>query len=288
MMSKSSELPFHLRSQWSLPLPDDLSVFGSSLLVLLTASAVVPHVQNSTLWRVNNLWAPVDGDMTRVDTQLTLPLDSAPSPGVHVSEGPHPRFSLTTPSASYIFHVDPESLELVHDHYGAQLVDPIPYDQIDISGQTGQLAILSREFPDSGRGDFRLPAIHLRNAAGCTVSELAYDKYEVSPGKPRGQGLGGLPGTFGDEKDVTTLKVFLQDEVNGVQVVLSYAVFHKLDVIARSFELKNKGQGEVVVERAESFSVDLETGDYEFVQLKGDWPREARKVRRKVDFGTQG
>lgn len=223
------------------------------------------------------------------DIQLTPPpANSNPAPGVQVSSGPHPRFSLTTPSASYIFHVDPQSLELVHDHYGAQVTDPIPYDLPDISGQTGQLAILSREFPDSGRGDFRLPAIHLRNAVGCTVSELSYEKYEVRAGKPRGKGLGGLPGTFGNESDVTTLKVYLFDDVNQVQVILNYAVFHKLDAIARSFELVNKGKGEVVVERAESFSVDLETGDYEFVQLKGDWPREARKVRRKIDYGTQG
>lgn len=210
-----------------------------------------------------------------------------------VSSGPHPRFHLNTPSASYIFHVDPETLELVHDHYGSRLSDPIPYDKLDINGQTGQLAITSREFPDSGRGDFRLPAIHLRNGDGCTVSEFTYASHEIVHGKPPGNSnssssTGGLPATFGDEKSVTSLKIHLEDKVNQVDVELNYAVFHNLDAITRSFSLVNRGSKEVVVERAESFSVDLESGEYDFVGLRGEWPREGRKIRRKVDYGTQG
>jgi hypothetical protein len=71
---------------------------------------------------------------------------------------------------------------------------------------------------------------------------------------------------------------------------LHYAVFHKLDAITRSFELINNGNEEVVVERAESFSVDLPRAetDWEMIGLHGDWAREGRKFRRKVDWGTQG
>jgi len=89
---------------------------------------------------------------------------------------------------------------------------------------------------------------------------------------------------------VTTLKVYLKDEVNDLEVVLNYGVFHNLDAIARSFELRNGGKGEVVLERAESFSVDMPVGDedWEFVGLHGDWAREGRKFRRKVEWGTQG
>lgn len=209
------------------------------------------------------------------------------SSGTGTGDGKHPRFTLSTPSASYIFHVDPTTLELVNDHYGARVTDPIPYDTHDISGQSGLLTIQSREFPDLGRGDFRLPAIHLRNSDGCTVSEFTYKSHAVIPGKPKDQ-LHGLPATFGDADQVTSLNITLQDQVNQLEAVLHYSVFHHLDAIARSFELHNKGSGQVVIERAESFSVDLEAGEYEFVALKGDWPREARKVRRKVDFGTQG
>jgi len=89
---------------------------------------------------------------------------------------------------------------------------------------------------------------------------------------------------------VSNLKVYLKDEVNSIEVILNYAVFHKLDAITRSFELVNNGNEEVVIERAESFSVDLPRADsdWEMVGLHGDWAREGRKFRRKVDWGTQG
>jgi alpha-galactosidase len=149
------------------------------------------------------------------------------------------------------------------------------------------ISLESREFPDSGRGDFRLPAIHLRNTDGCTVSEFTYSHHEISEGKERSKDL---PVTHGKEGEVSTLKVHLEDKVNQIEVVLNYSVFHKLDAITRSFELVNKGDGEVVIERAESFSVDMPVmdNDWEFVGLHGDWAREGRKFRRKVEWGTQG
>lgn len=99
-----------------------------------------------------------------------------------------------------------------------------------------------------------------------------------------------LPVTHGKEGQVTSLRVILKDEVNHLEVVLNYAVFHQLDAVTRSFELKNNGDKEVVVERAESFSVDMPVADddWEFVGLHGDWAREGRKFRRKVEWGTQG
>jgi alpha-galactosidase len=175
----------------------------------------------------------------------------------------------------------------VHEYYGPAISDPIPYPQIDIHGQTGLLTLESREFPDSGRGDFRQPAIHLRTKDGCTVSEFSYISHEIIEGKHPGEGL---PTTHGKAGDVTSLKVYLKDEVNDIEVTLNYAVFHKLDAITRSFELVNKGKEEIVIERAESFSVDLPRAesDWEMVGLHGDWAREGRKFRRKIDWGTQG
>jgi alpha-galactosidase len=111
--------------------------------------------------------------------------------------------------------------------------------------------------------------------------------YEIIEGKHPGEGL---PTTHGKAGDVTSLKVYLKDEVNDIEVTLHYAVFHKLDAITRSFELVNKGKEEIVVERAESFCVDLPRAesDWEMVGLHGDWAREGRKFRRKIDWGTQG
>jgi len=211
--------------------------------------------------------------------QLTIRVRNA------ITSGSEPRFTLTASSSSYIFHVFQGDLK--HDYYGPALDDPIPYPKIDVNGQTGLLTLESREFPDPGRGDFRLPAIHLRTKEGCTVSEFVYSQYEIIEGKHSDKDL---PMTHGREGDVTSLKVYLTDEVNSIEVILNYAVFHRLDAITRSFELVNKGDGEIVVERAKSFSVDLPRADsdWEMVGLRGNWAREGRKFRRKVDWGIQG
>jgi len=127
----------------------------------------------------------------------------------------------------------------------------------------------------------------LRTKDGCTVSEFSYVSHEIVEGKHPGEGL---PTTHGKSGDVTSLKVHLRDNVNDVEVTLNYAVFHKLDAITRSFQLVNKGKEEIVIERAESFCVDLPRAesDWEMVGLHGDWAREGRKFRRKIDWGTQG
>lgn len=45
---------------------------------------------------------------------------------------------------------------------------------------------------------------------------------------------------------------------------------------------------EVTVEKLASFSVDLPHDEYEMLQLQGEWVRECTRIRRKVDYGTQG
>jgi alpha-galactosidase len=142
-----------------------------------------------------------------------------------------------------------------------------------------------RELPDSGRGDFRLPAIRIRKRTGNTVLKLEYVSYEIIPGKPK---LPGLPATFGEQADVSTLVITMRDPVALISVYVSYFIFPAYDAIARSLRIVNNGSEEVVVEQAASFCVDMPSGEWEMLQLSGDWAREARIVKRPVVLGTQG
>lgn len=144
---------------------------------------------------------------------------------------------------------------------------------------------MPRELPDSGRGDFRLPAIRIRKRTGNTVLRLEYVSYDIVPGKPK---LDGLPATFGAESDVSTLVITMRDPVSLISVYVSYSIFPEYDAIARSLRIVNNGDEEVVVEQAASFSVDMPSGEWEMLQLSGDWAREARIVRRPIVLGTQG
>lgn len=142
-----------------------------------------------------------------------------------------------------------------------------------------------REFPDLGRGDTRLPAIHITHAEGDTVTALTYQSHEILDGKPP---LPGLPATFGDEEDVSSLRITLHDNISDVSAALLYSVFPKQNAIVRSFELTNHGPEPINVLRASSFSTDLPNLDLEMIELYGDHVQEATKIRRKVQHGETG
>lgn len=195
-------------------------------------------------------------------------------------------FALNGDNVSYRFHVDNTTGELLADHFGGLVEeDGITAELGQVQGWVPVLGRVRREFPDVGRGDFRSPAIQIRQAAGHTVSYFEYKSHEVVKGKP---GLPGLPATFGDDEDVSTLVVHLNDQYSSVAAALSYSIFPKYDAIVRSVNITNNGNGTISVEKLASFSVDLPYPDLDMLELKGDWAREGMRVRRKVDFGTQG
>lgn len=191
-------------------------------------------------------------------------------------------FTLAGDNVSYLFHVDPDNGELVSDHFGAPVDDFTPAAFVLPWGWHDNLANLRREFPDLGRSDPRLPAIHIQHADGSTVSALLYESHQISQGKPA---LPGLPATYGNDSDVSTLTVRLYDNVSDVSAVLLYSIFPKYNAIARSFSITNNGSGDIVVDRAASFSTDFPNLDLDMIEVQGDWSHEFNRVKRKVDYG---
>ncbi len=186
---------------------------------------------------------------------------------------------------SYLFHVDPSTLELISDHFGGPTDDFVPPAYISTNGWSDGLTAVRREFPDVGRSDYRIPAIHILHAGGDTVSEFSYQSHQIVAGKP---GLEGLPATYGSDSDVSTLMVHLYDNYSDVAAVLSYSVFPKYNAIARSFKISNNGSTAISIERGASFSTDLPNLDLDLIELQGDWAHERQPVRRKVHYGETG
>ncbi|KAA8643371.1 hypothetical protein EYZ11_003416 [Aspergillus tanneri] len=195
-------------------------------------------------------------------------------------------FTLNGDHVSYRFHVDTTTGDLLSDHFGGSITGAIPTDpEPEVNGWVGMIGRVRREFPDQGRGDFRVPAIRIRQSEGYTVSDLRYQSHTVVAGKPE---LPGLPATFGSEDDVTSLIIHLYDDYSNVAADLTYSIFPKYDAIVRSASVTNKGDGNITVEALASLSVDLPYEDLEMIGLRGDWAREARRERRRVEYGTQG
>lgn len=187
-------------------------------------------------------------------------------------------------NVSYLFHADSTSGDLTLDHFGGPS-EFMPAAVISTQGWMDGLANDRREFPDVGRSDLRLPAIHIRHADGSTVTALTYESHEIVAGKPA---LEGLPSTYGNESDVSTIIVRLHDNVSDVSAALHYSIFPKYNAVARSFQLSNNGTANITIERAASFSVDLPNTDLLMTSLHGDWTHEANRVTKKVDFGETG
>ncbi|CZT22976.1 probable Alpha-galactosidase 2 [Ramularia collo-cygni] len=193
-------------------------------------------------------------------------------------------FTLTGDNVSYLFHADTTTGDLTLDHFGGP-ADFMPAAVISTQGWHDGLANDRREFPDVGRSDLRLPAIHIRHADGSTVTALTYESHEIVAGKPK---LEGLPSTYGSESDVSTIIVRLYDNVSDVSAALHYSIFPKYNAIARSFQLSNNGTANITIERAASFSVDLPNNDLLMTYLHGDWSHEANRAVKKVEYGETG
>lgn len=191
-------------------------------------------------------------------------------------------FALNGNNVSYRFHVDQDNGDLITDHFGAPATEDVPADPTDAFGWVGTLGRARREYPDLGRGDFRLPAVRVRHAEGHAISDLRYESHHVVDGKPE---LPGLPSTFGA---ASTLVVRMYDRHSSVAVDLSYAVFPEHDAVVRSARVTNLGEQAVTVENLASFSVDLPVQEYDMIGLRGDWNREATRERSRVHYGTQG
>ena len=198
-------------------------------------------------------------------------------------------FVLDTARTAYAFRVMPTG-HLEHLYYGRKIhIDsddglaeqwefaPGNSSVYDAGNNSFSMEGLRLEISAPGKGDVREVSVELINSDGSRTSDFVYDKHEVSKGKVRDEDL---PGSYGDEAEV--LVVFLKDKENSVTLKLIYTLFEECDVITRSCELINEGEGAVSIMRLMSTQLDLDPGDYSFVTFNGAWTREMGKSIQKV------
>ena len=194
-------------------------------------------------------------------------------------------FALNGKGISYRFHIDEETGDIVSDHFGGSVVEDPPIAFPFTRKGWSTKGTSRREFPDLGTGDFRSPAVSIKHEEGFTVTNFKYQSHKVIEGKPDSAPL---PGTFGSKDKVKTLVVHLVDEQYSIEADLSYSIFPEHDAIVRNVKITNKGKKQITVNKLTSMTVDLPYRDYEMVGLRGEWSRECSKIRRGVEYGTQG
>ena len=174
-------------------------------------------------------------------------------------------------------------------HFGAPLAAGYSYRHLGRGGFAGFKNRLddpiALEYPTTGGGDFRMPAVVVEQADGSGVLRLEYVGQRIFPGKAA---IGGLPSTYVESADeATSVEVDLIDRPSGVQVTLSYTIFRDWPVVARHVLIRNGGSTRARIVAAMSASLDLPDDDWTLVQLSGAWARERHVTDRPLAPGRQ-
>ena len=136
-----------------------------------------------------------------------------------------------------------------------------------------------QEYPVYGTGDFRSPALTVRQENGSEIVDFKYVSHEIYGGKKK---LAGLPATYTEsEEEAETLKIILKDNLTGAKLTLLYTIFSKGSAIARSAHICNEGEKVLHLQTMMSLNLDLPDKDYVWMQLSGAWSRE-RYVKNRI------
>lgn len=201
-------------------------------------------------------------------------------------------FYLETEKTSYIMRILDNDC-LYHCYYGNKIArDDMQYynlfhyvgfSQIStVEGKETSFDVLPQECPTRGRGDYRTPAVVVKNELGRTVNELKYKTHQIVDGKPS---FSEMPQLDAAPKDCQTLEITLEDSANEYEVVLYYSVFEKENVIARRTEIRNVSDKKLEVLQVASLCLDVECRDLEMITLEGAWLRERHIERYPLHHG---
>ena len=201
-------------------------------------------------------------------------------------------FHLTTKNSSYIIAV--MDSYLIHAYWGERLNEEpelkmmTPYiwrhgmTFVDRDVNPLSSECLPMEYPTYGRTDTRTPAFQALSSNGSTISEFKYINHRIYKGKKE---INGLPSSFGDDNEVTSLEIVMIDEIEGLELTLSYSVFENKNVITRHSVVKNIGKKEINIEKILSSSVDFYSKDFDIITLKGAWGKERHVQRNPLQYG---
>ncbi len=181
----------------------------------------------------------------------------------------HVYFGPALPSGQSFGHLPPHAFETFSD-----------WVFVDRIGDS-----VAFEYPTTGTGDYRAPALVVRGQDGSKVIRLEYVGHRIAKGKPVSTAL---PMTYVESDDESdTVDVVLADPLGGTEVTLTYTVRNDLPVITRSARIRNRGDSELWIECAMSAALDLPDADWTMVHLSGAWARERQVVERPLRQGLQ-
>ncbi len=207
----------------------------------------------------------------------------------------HNTLTLHTVNSTYQMQIDHYGF-LLHLYYGARtdgcMDYLLTYADRGFSGnpydtgldRTYSLDALPQEFPVWGQGDYRSPAMMIRDAHGVYGCSLKYESHRILEGK---YALRGLPAVYAGTDEAQTLEIIMRDQNLGLKVVLLYGVLPEFDVITRAATITNESGDHVTVEKAFTSNLDFVGGNFDTIVFYGRHAMERNMQRTPLEHGAQ-
>jgi len=202
-------------------------------------------------------------------------------------------FKLDGKDFSYIIGIF-DNKYLLHLYYGKKVeianvkrfldpvetsFSPVPADYF--KNRTVSLDVLPQEYPTFGYGDFRIPALTVKQLDESRCLDLRYDSYSIFKGKEQ---VKGMPSIKIDD-EVETLKITLKDALLDLYVDLYYSVYESRNVLLRHSTIRNSSNEDVSILRALSFSYDVIDHNYKLLKLYGSHVNERQVEYVDLTYG---
>lgn len=197
-------------------------------------------------------------------------------------------FELDTENTSYIFRIM-ENGYAEHLFYGGKItmcddaVLSLSEKQTFLPGNTNAYSEdfknmtaedLCLEMSAYGKGDVREASVCVVNPDGSRTGDFVFESYEINRGKKE---FDTLPGSYGNDDEVDTLKITFKDKVYDIYVDLFYFVYEKSDVITRRTVVRNGCNENIRLLRIMSSQIDFLPDEYYMTTFNGAWAREMKK-----------
>ncbi len=204
-------------------------------------------------------------------------------------------FTLHTKNTTYQMKVDSYGF-LLHLYYGRRTEGCMDYllcyadrgfsgNPYDVGeDRTYSLDALPQELPCQGTGDYRSPAVIVKNADGSYGCDFRYQSHEIQKGKYK---LPGLPAVYAGQEEGETLRIQMEDPATRLQVTLLYGVLPEFDIITRSACICNLGEKRIYLEKVQAACLDWLHGEYDLISFYGRHAMERMVQRVPVSHGAQ-
>ncbi|MBO0452423.1 alpha-galactosidase [Candidatus Enterococcus murrayae] len=201
-------------------------------------------------------------------------------------------FHLSNSAISYVMGIEKEKY-ITHRYFGRTLpfysgsnallqIDRGFATNPDKADRRFSLNSLLMETSTQGTGDHRISNYQIRRSNGTTVTNFVYHTHSIFTGKPSLKGLPSLRAAIAE-----TLEIVLIDEIQKLEMILSYTLFEEYPVITRSVRFVNHSEDTVFLENAGSMMIDFPRSDFDMVTLNGSHTNEANISRQSLHTGVQ-